>query len=303
MFIKDDIVEGEMNRSELSDTYARDGVVCLPGALDAETLDAARELFDWSCANPTPSACQFYEEMESTFYQDLCHPGAALVYRELLEESNIADLVGEVWNDDEVWFLYEQVFLKQGKATRRTPWHQDAPYLSLEGDKLAVMWINFDRVSKDCTLEFVRGSHSGVLYDGSAFDSDDDTVPIYGKGLPRLPDIEAARNDWDIVSWAVEPGDIIIFHPATLHGGAPTKNGVKRRSLSLRFFGSDAVYATRPAPAPAPLVAGLHESLSAGARFRHPAFPQLRPTPAGFDRIPHVAEGHTAPLRQQMTTN
>ena len=196
--------------------YHRDGVVHLAGALDAETLAAAESLFEWSLEHPTPSACRFYEETAATFYQDLCHPHAALAYRELLEDSPIADIVARLWDAREVWFLYEQIFLKEGPAMRRTPWHQDAPYLALDGEQLAVMWINFDPVPRQASLEFVRGSHHGTLYDGSAFDAADDTAGIYGDGLPRLPDIEADRTAWDIVSWAIEPGDVVVFHPAIL---------------------------------------------------------------------------------------
>ncbi|MGR8919212.1 MAG: phytanoyl-CoA dioxygenase family protein [Gammaproteobacteria bacterium] len=287
---------------ELARDYRRDGVVCLRGALDAPSLALAERCFDWSRAHPTNSACRFYEGDDATFFQDLCHPQAAHAYRELLERSPVADLVAALWGAPEVWFLYEQVFVKEGAATRRTPWHQDASYLALDGERVAVMWINFDPVDAAHSLEFVRGSHRGTLYNGSAFDPEDDTAPIFAAGLPRLPDIEAERERWDIVSWPVAPGDVVVFHPQTLHGGAPTAAGTRRRTLSLRFFGDDAVYAARPEQAPAPLVAGLHDTLAPGDPFRHPAFPQLRPAPAGFDAIPAAGSGHATTLRTQMQT-
>lgn len=289
------------NAADLRREFHEYGVVRLPQALDAPTLAQAERLFDWSLANPTPSACRFYDNDgdHGTFYQDLCHPAAALAYRDLLEQSPLADRVAELWGKDEVWFLYEQVFFKHGATTRRTPWHQDAPYLAVEGQDLAVVWINFDQVLREHSLEFVRGSHRGALYDGSAFDSNDDTKPIYAHGLPRLPDIEATRSQWDIVSWAITPGDIIVFHPQVLHGGAPTLATTRRRTLSLRFFGPDAVYARRPEPAPAPLTAGLHDALREGDPFRHAAFPQLRPEPRGFAQIPGVAD-HSTSIRAKM---
>jgi ectoine hydroxylase-related dioxygenase (phytanoyl-CoA dioxygenase family) len=276
-----------------------DGVAFLPGVLNQASLAQAESLFDWSIAHPTPSACRFYETDTGTFYQDLCNPEAARAYREFLTHSPLADVVAKLWDTPDVWFLYEQLFLKQGTAMRRTPWHQDSPYLALDGKEIVVLWINFDPVDRKGSLEFVRGSHRGTLYDGSAFDPDDDTKPIYAHGLPRLPDIEADRSQWEILSWAVKPGDVVAFHPSILHGGAPTEDGVRRRTLSLRFFGGDAVYARRPEPAPAPLVAGLHESLQPGQLFRHPAFPKLRPIAAGFDEIPRVA-GHQEPLRAKI---
>ena len=273
----------------LGATYRRDGAIHIPDVVDEQTLSEARRYFEWSMANPSPSSCEFYEDDRGTFYQDLCHPEAAHVYRNLLENSILADVVAALWGSDDVWFLYEQVFLKEGDATRRTPWHQDSPYLALEGEKIAVVWINFDPVAQGQSLEFVRGSHLQTLYDGSAFDPDDDTKPIYGSGLERLPDIESNRSNYDILSWAVEPGDVVVFHPSTLHGGSPTVDGVRRRTLSLRFFGDDAVYAERPMPAPAPLVAGLHDNFRHGDAFRHRAFPKLRPSSSGFENIPGQA--------------
>ena len=193
-----------------------DGVIHLPGALDPTTLQTLERCFEWNIKNPTPSANGFYTEAGSTFYQDLCNPLAASTYRDVLSDSHIADIVQTLWGTPDVWFLYEQVFVKEGGDVRRTPWHQDAPYLALEGEEIAVMWINFLPVEKAESLEFVRGSHRGTLYDGSAFDPADDTIPVFGHGLPRLPDIEAEREAFDIVSFAVTPGDIVIFHPATL---------------------------------------------------------------------------------------
>ena len=43
--------------------------------------------------------------------------------------------------------------------------------------------------------------------------------------LPRLPNIEVERaadpGAFDIVSFASEPGDVLLVHPGSLHGGAP----------------------------------------------------------------------------------
>jgi ectoine hydroxylase-related dioxygenase (phytanoyl-CoA dioxygenase family) len=167
------------------------------------------------------------------------------------------------------------VFLKEGGDSRRTPWHQDSSYLTVGGDHLAVAWINFDPVARQDSLEFVRGSYRGPLYNGSRFELGDDTAPLYADAaLPRLPDIEADRQAFDIVSFSVEPGDVVFFHPATLHGGAPTRPGQRRRTLTLRYFGPDARYEARPGRA-GPRVKDFHEAMTPGAPFRGPGFLKL----------------------------
>jgi ectoine hydroxylase-related dioxygenase (phytanoyl-CoA dioxygenase family) len=266
----------------LQQAYRQDGAVFLAQALDAHALSLARAAFDWSVGHPGPAASRPFEESQGAFYQDLCNPAAPQNdhYRRLFEETPLTEIVTGLWADPEIWFMYEQIFLKEGDASRRSPWHQDAPYLCVEGNDLAVAWITFDSVPKQDSLEFVRASHRGTVYNTSKFDGDDDTEPLY-EGLPRLPDIEADRAAWDILSWDVEPGDLLVFHPAMLHGGAGTRAGARRRTLSLRFFGGDAVYVERPGGGVAPMVEGLRESLQPGAPFRHPAFPKLAPKPRG----------------------
>jgi ectoine hydroxylase-related dioxygenase (phytanoyl-CoA dioxygenase family) len=256
-----------------------DGVTVIRGALSRDGLALARAAFDWSIANPGPAASRPFDGIDGAFYQDLCNPAASRTpaYDHVLRATPIAPLVTALWDDPQIWFMYEQVFLKEGGENRRTPWHQDASYLNVDGDHLAVVWITFEHVAQQDCLEFVRGSHRGTLYNTSAFNPDDATIPIFD-GLPRLPDIEADRGAFDIVSWSVVPGDLVVFHPAMLHGGAPTQPGQRRSTLSLRFFGRDAVYAQRPGGRMGPRVDGLHERIEPGAPFRADAFPELTAT-------------------------
>lgn len=284
----------ESRQESQANEFRENGVVFIENALDPTSIRMAEEAFNWSLAHPSPGAANFEtKDSAATFYQDLANPKAVGAYRRMLEESPAADIAAALWGTPNVWFMYEQVFLKEGGESRRTPWHQDSSYLPIDGRDIAVVWISFEPVAKENALEFVRGSHRGVVYDGSRFDPNDDTAPLYGNGvLPRLPNIEAEREKWDIVSWAAKPGDVVVFHPAMLHGGAPTHGSIRRRTLSLRFFGDDATYkphqtgieATTPPFRREPgqedtrsALAKLPETLAPGDAFRHPDFLKLRP--------------------------
>lgn len=262
---------------DLREAYARDGVVFLPGVLSGQALAEAQAAYDWSLAHPGPFGSRIPQATDSVFFQDLYNPDCLTGYRAMLQASPIPGLVAELWGHPDVWFMYEQVFLKEGGETRRTPWHQDSSYLSVAGEHLAVVWITFDPVPKADALEFVRGSHRGQLYNGSSFALGDDTAPLHPDStLPRLPDIEADRGAFDIVSWAVEPGDLIVFHPKMLHGGGATHADGRRRTLTLRFFGDRSVYDPREGRA-GPRVSGFHERMKAGDPFRDSSFLKLAP--------------------------
>ncbi|HWE89546.1 MAG TPA: phytanoyl-CoA dioxygenase family protein [Pseudonocardiaceae bacterium] len=258
------------------EAFATDGVVLLRDVLDIEWLSVLREAYDWSVAG--------HESDE--YFSDMCDPHALVPYRYFLDESNIADIIARIWSRSEVWFMYEQVFLRHGPL-RRTRWRQDQSATAVDGNDLAVAWFSFEPHDAEHGLEFVRGSHRGPLYNGTAFDPEDPTAPCYADGdLLRMPDVEADRNSFDIVSFDYLPGDVLIFHPKMLHGGGgTTSDDAHRHSVSLRFFGQDAIYATRPGSA-GPRFPEVHAELRDGDPFRHARFPQLRPLSGRPPAIP-----------------
>jgi ectoine hydroxylase-related dioxygenase (phytanoyl-CoA dioxygenase family) len=261
--------------SALNHQLLADGVVCIRGALDAASLALAEEAYDWSLEHPTShhKTEGAADQAGGRFFQDFFNPDALVHYRRMLVESSVADVVTRLWNSPDLWFMFEHVFLKDGPQTRPTTWHQDSQDLPVEGSQFATVWISFDPIAKAEALEFIRGSHWGVRFAAAARPDPDGL-------LPPVPDIEAHRDRYEMLSWSIEPGDVLVFHPAMLHGGAPTRSGSRRRTLSLRLFGKDAVYAPRPGNSGKVGPSNFGEAeldLRPGDPFRHPAFPRIHP--------------------------
>ena len=141
--------------------------------------------------------------------------------------------------------------MKEPGASERTPWHHDQPYYAVDGDQNVSMWIALDPVPHDAALRFLAGSHRwGRWFIPRRFV---DHVP-YGPEEGRyelLPDIDALIADdpdaHPVVSYAIEPGDVLVFHFRVLHDapGNPSAT-TRRRAVSLRWVGDDAVWAHRP---------------------------------------------------------
>jgi ectoine hydroxylase-related dioxygenase (phytanoyl-CoA dioxygenase family) len=259
------------NPADIHSEFSRHGVVRLQDALDARWLREAEAAYNWSIENQSPNASNYNKDDSSTFYVDTGNPAALPVYADFLQRSPIADIVSTVWASPEVQFAFEQVFHKLGGSERsqRTGWHQDSSYLSFQGEHLAVMWITFDEVPRELALEFVRGTQRGPLYEQRG---------VANPSRPEVPKIESARDNFDIVGWPIVPGDVLLFHPATLHGGGGTAAGGRRRTLSLRFIGQDATFARRPAGGDTPpAFVEMNETMRDGEPFRHPSFLKLRP--------------------------
>jgi ectoine hydroxylase-related dioxygenase (phytanoyl-CoA dioxygenase family) len=261
---------------EMKREFRDHGVVHLPQLLDATWLNLIAIGIRRNVNAPGPYRKRHYEGTEREFYDDYCNYAAIPEYRMLLRDSPLVDIVAEIMDTENLWLFYEQIFLKQGGLSRRTPWHQDLTYWCTTGKQLCGAWITLDRVAEGQSLEFVRGSHLGPLYAGTNFDPNDETTPFYAD-WPRIPDIEAARDEFDIVSFDIEPGDVVMFHPAVLHGGGASEG--RRRTLSVRFFGDDATYELRPGRTEPPYP-GLEATCTPGQPLRGSWFPQLLPRPA-----------------------
>lgn len=255
--------------------FNADGVILLRGALVADDLRQCESVWQWSRQHPSSNASGLLPASQHAF-QDLCNPAALDVYREVVEHTPLSDYARSLWGSQNAWFMYEQVFHKSAGLAGRTPWHQDTSYLAVGGQHLIAFWMSFESIPAQACLEFVRGSHRGPLYNTSRFDVVDSTLPIFpSDALPNLPDIESHRSRWEILSYDVEPGDVIAFHTSTLHGGgAVDARTPERRTLTLRYFGDDAVVEARPGPA-GPFYQDI-KSLQPGDLFRHERFLKVR---------------------------
>ena len=127
--------------AQLRTQFHDDGVVCVARALDEQGIALAESAFQWSLQHPGASAGDVLAGRPGAFYQDHSNPAAAGVYRGLLDGTCIPSLVAQLLGSDSLWLLYEQIWMKHGSHTRRTPWHQDLAYIPLEGDHLAVVWL------------------------------------------------------------------------------------------------------------------------------------------------------------------
>ena len=127
-----------------------------------------------------------------------------------------------------------------------TPWHQDQPYYLCEGEQCVSFWVPLDDVPRERTIEYVKGSHQwGKTFKPQRFDGTD----LYeNDNRDSVPDMDAARDEFDILGWDMKAGDAVAFHFRTLHGAPANHSPARRRVISLRWVGDDALFADRKGP-------------------------------------------------------
>ena len=170
---------------------------------------------------------------------------------------------------------HEHVLVKEPGTQEVTPWHHDLPYYGIDGNQLCSIWLPLDPVPQQACPEFVSGSHAnGKLYYPRLFLNHQN----YGEGVAgfeTIPDIDQHRNEHNLLSWELSPGDCIVFHMRTIHG-APATAGIstRRRGFSTRWVGDDVRFATRPWNTSPPY---REVDLKPGDPLDHPTFPVIFP--------------------------
>jgi len=272
----------------LRKAYREDGAVLMKGLLSPEQLARCRAAFDWAVDNPGPHASEMVGSSGQRSHVDNSNPIAKPKLDEMVASLPLGAMFADLWGSKHAWYFAEEIFLKEGGIGARTLWHQDTSYLPWAGMHWGNAWISFEAVPKANALEIVRGSHLGPRYDGTSFrNPDDPTDPLHGGDQwPRLPDVEAERRTnperFEILSWATQPGDVLVLHPGTLHGGAPVDAAFPdRHTLVLRFFGDDATFSPLPEVSRSGyarqgvLFKQELSGLEAGQPFRSPVFRQV----------------------------
>jgi ectoine hydroxylase-related dioxygenase (phytanoyl-CoA dioxygenase family) len=230
--------------------YHEDGAVVLRGLLDASTIERLRDAVQTVLSSLSAHGNEYARPGEARFAQDMVmaqRPDAAgAAFRSLIHDSPLAEAAGRLMGARQVRFFYDQLFVKEPGSAAPTPWHQDLPHRPLRGEQICGLWCLLDPVDLDSgTVEYVRGSHRGGYWyrpqhfgGGSGYDG--------ARGEP-MPDIDATVAPADRLSWAMQPGDAIAFHGLVIHGAGRNRSAQRRRrAVSLRWMGEDAVFDDRP---------------------------------------------------------
>jgi len=250
------------------EAFQRDGVVCVRGVFPLRWIERVAEAVERTIRAPTAIGAL---QSRPGFTNDIFLWLEDEDYRAFVLESPAAHIAHQALRSRSVTFFYDQVFVKEPGIQIPTPWHHDLTFWPIEGEQICSIWMPLDAVTRASSgLEYVRGSHrwnrrfKAVTPDYNAY--------MMASDLDDPPDIDAHREQYDLVSWDMQPGDALLFHPLVVHGSAGNASTTRRRrALATRWLGDDVVFAPRPATMPVP----LEPRLAPGEPMHGRYFPRL----------------------------
>ncbi|MGB8858646.1 MAG: phytanoyl-CoA dioxygenase family protein [Ilumatobacteraceae bacterium] len=222
--------------------YERDGAVCARHVVDAALVQRVAAAIDANLAAPGPLALIASRDDDPGKYAtDFCNWHRFEAYMELARTA--APIAQALMRSQSVRLYHDHLLVKEAGTRQRTPWHQDQPYYDVEGRQVVSMWFPVDPVPRESTLEFVAGTHHGQWLMPRSFMVQE--AKWFPEGsLEEVPDVEANRDAYPIIGWALAPGDAVFFQALALHGS--NGSAERRRVISIRYLGDDARRVERP---------------------------------------------------------
>lgn len=225
--------------SDEVNAYAHEGVVCLRNIIDPRWMEAMRPLAERIAIG------------QEDFGLLPTYPGRYLArtveaFRRFIFDSPLGEAAGHVLQSASVRFFFDELFAKAPRSQDATIWHTDRMGWPVTGKMVPSLWIPLTAVSKADGLECIAGSHTrDVRY---WLFSPNARQMIKPPDRASHPNAAALRADPEnrFVSFAMEPGDVLVVHPWTLHYSHGNLADDWRLALSVRVFGDDIRWEPRP---------------------------------------------------------
>ena len=254
------------------DAFSQDGAILLKGAF-TDFVEGARAAIEENMKAPSWRERTYHpEDGGQAFFQDYVVWNMFDGYRDLVTASPMAEMAASLMRSKTARIFHDHILVKEPGNSIVTPWHQDQPYYLCEGEQCVSFWVPLDDVPRARTIEYVKGSHQwGKTFKPQRFDGTD----LYENDhRDSVPDMDAGRDEFDILGWEMKAGDAVAFHFRTLHGAPANHSPQRRRVISLRWVGDDALFADRKGPT-SPAFPDL--DFTAGTPFEADEFPIIYP--------------------------
>lgn len=262
------------------ETFRRDGVVHIPAAVDAETVDRILDAVVATMDEPSRFGGDMTgPDQPGLFFQDRHLFPRHARYRSFLTETPLAAMAAQATGSAIIRAFYDHIFIKDPGTEEQFVWHQDRPYWAVDGTQICSTWLALTAAdTTSSALEFVAGSHRWDRTFRPEFPALDGLDPDeleerLWKGVAdhvrsfdeACPDFEAEPDRYEILGFDVEPGDALLFDYRTVHRSGPNRGTGRRAAISWRWLGDDAFWA--PKPGADPIITAEDTVLEAGERI------------------------------------
>ena len=250
--------------------FERDGAFVLRGVLNSNWIEAMRKGIEIALSDPEAISQERAGPNQGRFHNGFFHWTRNSYFKDFLMNSPLAEVAARFMRARHVNLFYDQLFVKEPKTPVETHWHSDKSYFPIAGGKLISIWVPFDVItSGNGAVRFVKGSHRW---------------PDLNEKLAEISECGLRPEQYELLTWNLDPGDLLVFDLCTIHGSGGNQSCSRRRALSVRWVDQDARYC----PFNEDLFAWMRRvypnsptvDVDVGTPFDSPLFPRVWPRKA-----------------------
>lgn len=245
--------------------YRADGVVCIRGAVGPDLVARMTDAVAAVIEAPSRFGGVITEpDRPGMFFQDRYLFPTNPTFRAFLDETPLAALAAQATGSTTIRAFYDHIFVKDPGTEENFVWHQDRPYWPIDGTQICSTWLALTTAdAASSALEFVRGSHGWDRtfrpeYPALEGRPPEEVEAALWRGLAEhirsfddvCPAFEEHPETYDVISFAVEPGDVLLFDYRTVHRSGPNAGAGRRAAISWRWLGDDAFWDPKPGADP-----------------------------------------------------
>ncbi len=147
------------------------------------------------------------------------------IYRKLLLESRIVDIIRDILGPD-VMLFRDILMMKPAKVGSKMPWHQDSNYWPVRPTDLCSVWTALDEATiENGCMRVIPESHKLDLIASKK-----------AGGASELLDEQVDLSK--AIDVPLKPGSSLFFHSRLLHGSEPNHSDRSRRAFITSFMSS-----------------------------------------------------------------
>jgi ectoine hydroxylase-related dioxygenase (phytanoyl-CoA dioxygenase family) len=221
--------------------FRTSGALCLRGMFNSAWVERMRVAMDEVLADPGPIRIENNDgggRLAVETYVWRRHP----VFRDYAFESPAAAIAARLLGATRVNLLFDQMLIKEPRTPTPTNWHQDGPNWPIHGQQALSLWMALDDVDQASgVMRYAKGSHNGPAYASSTNFVRHIRPDAKNTMGEKCPDFDLPESGAQVVTWNVQPGDVLVHHMWTAHaaGGNSTPDR-RRRAHTTRWTGEQA---------------------------------------------------------------
>ncbi|MFV8751627.1 phytanoyl-CoA dioxygenase family protein [Nannocystaceae bacterium ST9] len=230
--------------SEELAAFQRDGAVVMRNVVSGDWLARMAGAVERALAEPGTTAVDYTpRDRPGRFFNDFFLWLRDPDFRAFMRDSPLPELAAAFLAAPRVGIFFDQLFVKEPRTQEHMPWHQDMPYWPVRDADLVTIWVPLDPVTRESgSVVYAKGSHRWGRVAKRW------TLPREGEAPPIAAHMQTEMMaETQFVYWDLQPGDVLIHHPLTVHASfANATPGTRRRALALRYYAEGCVFESRP---------------------------------------------------------